>query len=170
MTTAYQLAGPPLEAFLPAIVGFAVLALALVASYAARTRGPPSAWIQHGRTVAIAIGGLAVVFGGAGSARRLLAYGRLERAIAANNVEIVTGCLSGFAPARKGWSASDVIVMGQRIIRYGGREAGPGFRQVEAAGGPIHPDSQLRIVLVGDTIVRLDVDQHACPSAPLYRA
>jgi hypothetical protein len=170
MTTEYQLAGPPLEAFLPAIVGVAVLVLALLVSRAARTRGPPSAWIHHGRTAAIVVGGLAVLFGGAGSARHLLAYGRLERAIAANNVEIVTGCLSGFAPARTGWSESDVIVMGQRIIRYGGRVSGPGFRQIEAAGGPIHADSQVRIVLVGDTIVRLDVDQHACPVAPLYRA
>jgi hypothetical protein len=61
--------------------------------------------------------------------------------------------------------------MGRRIISYGGPHPGPGFARTENEGGPIHADSWLRVVLVGDVIVRLDTDSEAaCQPAAAYRA
>jgi hypothetical protein len=166
MQTQYLLSGPPIEAFLPAIVALVILVLALGSR---RAMSFPSAWSRLAGTAAMTIGALALVVGGVASGRLLLEYARLQSAVRANTVEIITGCLSGFAPA-KVREADDIAVFGRRIVSYGERSRPFGFHVTEIAGGPIHADSSVRLVLVGNTIIRADVEQHACPVAAAYRA
>ncbi len=42
----------------------------------------------------------------------------------------------------------------------------PAFHTTEYGGGPIYADSKLRLTVAGDYIVKVEVQQHACPAAP----
>ena len=166
MQTEYLLSGPPIEAFLPAIASLIVLALAVGLR---RTSSFPAAWGPLAGTLAMATGALALAVGSIASGGLLLEYARLQSAVRANTIEIITGCLSGFAPA-KDRNGDDLALFGRRIVTYGERSRPFGFHTTEMAGGPIHADSSVRLVLVGNTIVRAEVEQHACPVAAPYRA
>ena len=43
-----------------------------------------------------------------------------------------------------------------------------GQRLMLLNGGPIHADSKIRAAFVGNDVVRLEVQQHACPPAPEF--
>lgn len=88
----------------------------------------------------------------------------------------VEGCLDQFHPGLSNPSESDSglehwTVSGQEFY-YAADEVRLGYHQVEPGGGLVHADSWVRVGYVSDEvlghndIVRLEVTQHACPSAP----
>ena len=79
---------------------------------------------------------------------------------------IVEGCLTGFTRSPVPGHDSDSIRVGQEKLSYDDNTPNGGYHVTEAEGGAIHADSRVRLYLVGDVIVRLDVQQHACPVAP----
>jgi hypothetical protein len=52
-----------------------------------------------------------------------------------------------------------------RIFQYSDYMVTSGFHNAESHGGSIHPDSKLRLTVVGSDIVKVEVQQHACPAA-----
>ena len=91
---------------------------------------------------------------------------QLRDAYVNRRTAMVEGCLGGFIPSRVPGHSPDVIRIGDRELSYSDNIDTGGYNTTEAMGGQIHADTKVRIHLVGDVIVRLDVQQHACPSAP----
>lgn len=87
----------------------------------------------------------------------------------------IEGCLDQFHPGLANPSESDSglerwNVAGQEFF-YGADEIRLGYHRVEPGGGLVHADSWVRVGFARDEvrghndIVRLEVKQHACPSA-----
>ena len=80
----------------------------------------------------------------------------------------VSGCISGFHPMPSEGHEDEVVQVGGKKFSYSDfDETSPSFNKTEALGGPIHPDSRLKIFYTGNNIVRLEVQDHTCPKAPL---
>ena len=52
------------------------------------------------------------------------------------------------------------------IFTYSDYISTPAFHITESHGGPIHADSKVRLAFSGQDIVRVEVQQKACPKAP----
>jgi hypothetical protein len=82
--------------------------------------------------------------------------------------QVLSGCLEAMTPAKDDHRA-DEIKVGGRYLSYAEYASDGGYHETEIDGGEIHPDSWVRLYLIGYAIVRLDVRQHACPAAPLLK-
>lgn len=99
--------------------------------------------------------------------RTLVQNGRFAR---------VEGCLDQFHPGLASPSESNSGLerwnVAGREFYYGADEIRLGYHRVESGGGLVHADSWVRVGFVHDEvrghndIVRLEVKQRACPSAP----
>ena len=99
----------------------------------------------------------------------LVRYPRTIEAYRADRYEVVAGCLNGFDPSPVVGHTPDAIRVDGRTFSYADSYiTGPGFHQTEARGGPIHPDTWVRLFLVGNSIVRVDVAPGVCPAAPRF--
>ena len=99
----------------------------------------------------------------------LVRYPRTFDAYRTHHYELVQGCLDGFVPSPSIGHTPDTIRVDGRTFSYADFVInGPGFHQTEAYGGPIHANTWVRLFLVGDSIVRVDVAQGACPAAPRF--
>lgn len=88
----------------------------------------------------------------------------------------VEGCLDSFHPgseySSRSTAGNEYWTVGGERFEYGVGEVRNGYHTPEPAGGFVHPDSQVRVAFVpsynsgNKEIVRLEVIQHACPSAP----
>ena len=78
----------------------------------------------------------------------------------------VEGCLQGFHPMpHSGHDSERLLIAGRRFSYSDFDESSPAFNNTEAYGGPIHADSSVRIWHSGNSIIRLEVRDHSCPSA-----
>lgn len=88
----------------------------------------------------------------------------------------VEGCLGQFHPGLASPNEADSglerwTVSGQEFY-YAADEIRLGYHRVEPGGGLVHADSRVRVGYIRDDvrghndIIRLEVTQHACPSAP----
>jgi hypothetical protein len=118
------------------------------------------------------VGG-AMTFGGLQQMSRERAF---REAVRTGPIQKAEGCLDYFLPGSTGegrWTGVDErwSVAGRRLS-YSQGDMGSAFHQIEARGGPVHADSRVRVSLVPDThsgganIVRLEVQDGACPAAP----
>jgi hypothetical protein len=81
-------------------------------------------------------------------------------------VNFVQGCLESFHPMPKGGHDVERIRIEGKEFSYSDfDESSPGFNNTEAHGGPIHPDSKVRIWFFGNIITRVEVRDHACTPA-----
>lgn len=94
------------------------------------------------------------------------AYLDLRDARLSGNFASVEGCLQGFHPMPEGGHDSERLLIQGRHFEYSDYIITPAFNNSESHGGPIHPDSQVRIGFVGSHILRLETMDHACPRAP----
>lgn len=90
----------------------------------------------------------------------------LESAIKAGEAYVVEGCLQHFHPMPEGGHDSERLQLDGRVFEYSDYLVTAAFNNAESHGGPIHPDSRLRLTVVGSDIVKVEVQQHACPAAP----
>ena len=95
-----------------------------------------------------------------------VAYPRVVATYRAHRYQVVDGCLQTFVPSPIPGHSPDTIRVDGRTFSYDDYVEVPGFHQTEDGGGPIHADTWVRLFLVGDAIVRIDVVQKACPEAP----
>lgn len=92
----------------------------------------------------------------------------LRSAMNSGNFEIFEGCLQRFhAMPNEGHDTERIQIAG-RTFEYSDFIITQGFRTTEAHGGPIHADSRVRLTVVGDDIVRVEVKPHSCPMAPEF--
>jgi hypothetical protein len=82
----------------------------------------------------------------------------LSQRLRAGAVDVLEGQVAAFfdVPGGKNecWSLDD------RRFCYSDWESTPGFSRTRSLGGPIGPGSEIRVAVVGDTIVRLEVARH----------
>jgi len=90
---------------------------------------------------------------------------RLRQDYAEGRYTLVTGCLTSFLPSRGPGHTPDVIEVGGRKIYYSDSIDDGGYHLTELSGGVIHADSYVKLFLVNNVIVRVDVRQRACPVA-----
>ena len=86
----------------------------------------------------------------------------------AHHYRVVDGCLTGFDAGEHAGHSPDSIRIGGRTFSYADAVLVIGFHQTEAEDGPIHADSWVRLFLVGNSIVRVDVGKGVCPRAPRF--
>jgi hypothetical protein len=79
---------------------------------------------------------------------------------------VVAGCLEGFHPMPASGHDTERLRVAGRDFAYSDFIDTPAFNNAESQGGPIHPDSRVRIGSVDGDIIRLEVIDHACPKAP----
>lgn len=91
--------------------------------------------------------------------------GALKAAIKSGQVSVVEGCLQRFHPMPAEGHDTERLDLNGRVFEYSDYIITPGFRNTESHGGPIHSDSKLRLTVVGGEIVKVEVQQHACPAA-----
>lgn len=90
----------------------------------------------------------------------------------------VEGCLEYFSPGDPGGARGGNERWSVRGMEfdYGQGEVRRGYHLVEPRGGAVHPDTKVRVSFVTSEandrreIMKLTVEQHACPSAPDVRA
>jgi hypothetical protein len=170
--TAYLLTGPTADVWMFVAFTSGALALFLVGlpliQRSIRDQVPdtsrPEAWlltaIPGGFLLILALFPLKTVF---------LDYPRMIAAYREHQYQVVAGCLDGFDPSPVVGHTADTIRVGGRTFSYADFTiTGPGFHQTAAYGGPIRSDTWVRLFLVGDSIVRVDAAQKACPSAPRF--
>jgi hypothetical protein len=80
--------------------------------------------------------------------------------------QIIYGCLQGFSPSTSAGHTPDVIKVQGRRFEYSDSIFDGGYHLTEVSGGYVHADTWVKIYLVDNVIARLDVRQHACPTAP----
>ncbi len=101
-------------------------------------------------------------------------YGTLQQTSSLKSAEetgrtsIVEGCLQYFHPMPESGHDLEKIEIGGRVFSYSDYVDTPAFHTTESHGGPIHPDSKVRLIIVGNDIVRVEVVQKACPVAPEF--
>lgn len=91
---------------------------------------------------------------------------KLRAAEKSGAVHVAEGCLQAFHPMPSAGHDMEHFKLDGHTFTYSDFVLVPGFHQSEASGGPIHADSRVRLHYVGTNIVRVDVVDHACPSAP----
>lgn len=114
-----------------------------------------------------AFGVMAVTF----SANVSSLFGRQQRLYgdyAAGKATVLTGCLQHFSPSQIQGHTPDQIEVAGRAFSYADYSENGGFHLTAISGGPVRADSWVRLYALGDTIVRVDVAPHACPSAPAF--
>jgi hypothetical protein len=85
----------------------------------------------------------------------------------AGRLEFVEGCLQSFHPMPEGGHENEKIRVNGTDFAYSDfDESTPAFNNTGSHGGPIHADSAVRIWHFGNEILRVEVGDHACPSAP----
>jgi hypothetical protein len=92
----------------------------------------------------------------------------LKSAIKSGRVSIVEGCLQHFHPMPEEGHDTERAEINGRVFEYSDYIVTSGFHTTESHGGPIHPDSKMRLTVVGDGIVKVEVQQHGCPTAPEF--
>ena len=77
-----------------------------------------------------------------------------------------SGCVEDFHPSSglRG-DAVEMIKVSGETFTYSDSTETPAFHKTVRDGGPIKPDDWVSITHVGNDIVRLQVAEHACPSA-----
>jgi hypothetical protein len=88
-----------------------------------------------------------------------------KSALESGQASVVEGCLQHFHPMREGGHENERLELDGRLFEYSDYQVTSGFNSTESHGGPIHPDSKLRLTIVGSDIVKVEVRQHACPAA-----
>lgn len=76
------------------------------------------------------------------------------------------GCLQAFHPMPSSGHDMERLRINDRCFAYSDFIITPAFHQTESHGGPVHADSKLRLLYAGGAIIRMEVADHACPSAP----
>jgi hypothetical protein len=89
----------------------------------------------------------------------------LKSAVKSGQVSVVEGCLQHFHPMPKQGHGTERLELNGRIFQYSDYMVTSGFHNAESHDGSIHPDSKLRLTVVGSDIVKVEVQQHACPAA-----
>lgn len=89
----------------------------------------------------------------------------LKSAVKSGQVSVVEGCLQYFHPMPEQGHDTERLELNGKTFEYSDYIVTSGFHTSESHGGPIHPDTKLRLTVVGGDIVRVEVEQHACPSA-----
>lgn len=81
--------------------------------------------------------------------------------------ESISGCITRFHPSSgaRGDNVDMVEVAGESFTYWD--EETPAFHKMLRNGGPLRPDAWVRIWHVGPDITKLEVADHACPTAPL---
>jgi hypothetical protein len=92
----------------------------------------------------------------------------LKSAVKSGNFSVAEGCLQHFHPMPEEGHDTERIEINGRVLEYSDYIITAGFHTTESHGGPIHPDSKIRLTVVGDDIVRVEVQQHSCPTAPEF--
>lgn len=82
------------------------------------------------------------------------------------DVEVTEGCLEAFHPMAASGHEKESFRLKGRCLAYSDYVITPGFHHTEARGGPVHADSRVRVTHTAGTILRLEVQDHACPAAP----
>ncbi len=94
----------------------------------------------------------------------------LGAAMHAGKTSVAEGCLRYFHAMPRGGHDMEKIQVGDRVLSYSDYVETPAFHNAETNGGPIHPDSRVRLTTVGDDIVRVEVEQKQCPPTPDFPA
>lgn len=93
----------------------------------------------------------------------------LKSAERTGHLSVVEGCLQHFHPMPQTGHDEEQIEVGGQVFTYSDYiETTPAFNRTESHGGPIHADSKVRLAFSGNEIVRVEVQQKACPAAPEF--
>ncbi len=93
----------------------------------------------------------------------------LKSAEKAGRLSVIEGCLQHFHPMPETGHDEEQIEVGGQVFTYSDYiETTPAFNRTESHGGPIHADSKVRLAFSGNDIVRVEVQQKACPPAPEF--
>ncbi len=90
----------------------------------------------------------------------------LKAAVKAGRFSVVEGCVERFHPMPASGHDTERMQVGGHAFEYSDDIVTPGFHNSASHGGPLDDASKVRVRFVGDQIVRLEVQPHACPSAP----
>lgn len=82
------------------------------------------------------------------------------------NLSYTEGCIQNFHPMPEDGHDEEKIEINGVNFSYSDFEDSLGFHNTESHGGPVHADSAIRLWYNGNTIVRLEVRDHACVRAP----
>lgn len=84
-------------------------------------------------------------------------------------LSVVEGCLQHFHAMPQTGHDEEKIEVDGHVFTYSDYDLSTGgFNTTESHGGPIHADSRVRLAFSGDVIVRVEVQQKACPAAPEF--
>lgn len=86
----------------------------------------------------------------------------------AGRATVVEGCLQYFHPMPMQGHDDERIEVNGHLFNYSDYDDTPAFHNTVSHGGPIHPDSKVRLTTVGNNIVRVEVKQKACTPAPEF--
>lgn len=91
---------------------------------------------------------------------------RLRAAQKSGAVAVTQGCLQAFHPMPVSGHDTERLKINGQTFAYSDYIITRAFHQTESHGGPVHADSKLKVSHVDGDIVRLEVADHACPTAP----
>lgn len=101
---------------------------------------------------------------------------RARAAARSGRLSVAEGCLSAFHPgsatAQRSIAGDEVWTVNGMTFAYGTGNVRIGYARVEALGGAVHADSRVRVHFLDNApqrraeILRLDVQDAACPTAP----
>jgi hypothetical protein len=92
-------------------------------------------------------------------------YRSIEKA---GQTSVVEGCLQYFHRMPEDEHGLERIQVNGRVFSYSDATVTSAFNNTESHGGPIHPDTKVRLTTAGDNIIRVEVQQKACPAAPEF--
>lgn len=102
-----------------------------------------------------------ILFGILWVAIGLLSYSEMEKvraAVRAGNYQVVEGVVRDFAPMPYG-HGKESFSLNSQSFSYSDFVLAPGFSQSKSHGGPIREGLQVRVSYIGESIVKLEVDE-----------
>src|SRR5262245_10554228 len=86
-------------------------------------------------------------------------YRSLQRALSSGQVQVIEGEVTNFVPMPYQGHAMERFDVGAYHFEYSDYVVTAGFNHTSSHGGPIRAGLRVRVTFVGDTIVRLEVEQ-----------